>query len=189
MKNKSSLVRFDWAIKRLLRQKSNFVVLEGLLSTLLGENVIIIRILESEGNKEDSEDKFNRIDVLAENSKGELVIIEVQNNRELDYFHRMLYGTSKAVTEYIHEGEKYGTIKKIYSVNIIYFDLGQGKDYVYHGKTQFKGIHFDDILKLSTRQREQFVKNLAIFFLNITYYVSTSLTNWRKHPSTNGSIS
>jgi len=56
MKNKSSLVRFDWAIKRLLRQKSNFVVLEGLLSTLLGENVIIIRILESEGNKEDSED-------------------------------------------------------------------------------------------------------------------------------------
>ena len=58
MKNKSSLVRFDWAIKRLLRQKSNFVVLEGLLSTLLGENVIIVRILESEGNKEDSEDKF-----------------------------------------------------------------------------------------------------------------------------------
>ena len=161
MKNKSSLVRFDWAIKRLLRQKSNFVVLEGLLSTLLGENVIIVRILESEGNKEDSEDKFNRVDVLAENSKGELVIIEVQNNRELDYFHRMLYGTSKAVTEYIHEGEKYGTIKKIYSVNIIYFDLGQGKDYVYHGKTQFKGIHFDDILKLSTRQREQFVKQEA----------------------------
>ena len=161
MKNKSSLVRFDWAIKRLLRQKSNFVVLEGLLSTLLGENVIIVRILESEGNKEDSEDKFNRVDVLAENSKGELVIIEVQNNRELDYFHRMLYGTSKAVTEYIHEGEKYGTIKKIYSVNIIYFDLGQEKDYVYHGKTQFRGIHFDDILKLSTRQREQFVKQEA----------------------------
>ncbi len=161
MKNKSSLVRFDWATKRLLRQKSNFVVLEGLLSTLLGEDVVIVRILESEGNKEDSEDKFNRVDVLAENDKGELVIIEVQNNRELDYFHRMLYGTSKAVTEYIHEGEKYGTIKKIYSVNIIYFDLGQGKDYVYHGKTQFKGIHFDDILKLSIRQREQFVKQEA----------------------------
>lgn len=154
MKNKSSLVRFDWAIKRLLRQKSNFVVLEGLLSTLLGEDVVIVRILESE-------DKFNPVDVLAENDKGELVIIKVQNNRELDYFHRMLYGTSKAVTEYIHEGEKYGTIKKIYSVNIIYFDLGQGKDYVYHGKTQFKGIHFDDILKLSTRQREQFVKQEA----------------------------
>lgn len=161
MKNKSSLVHFDWAIKRLLRQKSNFVILEGLLSTLIGEDMAIVRILESEGNKKDSEDKFNRVDVLAENDKGELVIIEVQNNRELDYFHRMLYGTSKVVTEYIHEGEKYGNIKKIYSVNIIYFDLGQGKDYVYRGKTQFKGIHFDDTLKLSARQRQQFVKQEA----------------------------
>ena len=151
---KDRYIRFDWAIKRLLRQKSNFVVLEGLLSTLLGEDVVIVRILESE-------DKFNPVDVLAENDKGELVIIKVQNNRELDYFHRMLYGRSKTVTEYIHEGEKYGTIKKIYSVNIIYFSLGQGKDYVYHGKTQFRGIHFDDILKLSTRQREQFVKQEA----------------------------
>lgn len=77
MKNKSSLVHFDWAIKRLLRQKSNFVILEGLLSTLIGEDMAIVRILESEGNKKDSEDKFNRVDVLAENDKGELVIIEV----------------------------------------------------------------------------------------------------------------
>lgn len=160
-KNKSSLVLFDWAIKPLLRQKSNFVVLEGFLSALLGKDVVIVRILESEGNKEDSEDKFNPVDVLAENDKGELVIIKVQNNRELDYFHRMLYGRSKTVTEYIHEGEKYGTIKEIYSVNIIYFSLGQGKDYVYHGKSQFRGIHFDDILKLSARQRQQFVKQEA----------------------------
>ena len=169
MKNKSSLVRFDWAIKRLLRQKSNFVVLEGLLSTLLGEDVVIVRILESE-------DKFNPVDVLAENDKGELVIIKVQNNRELDYFHRMLYGRSKTVTEYIHEGEKYGTIKKIYSVNIIYC-LGQGKDYVYHGKTQ------------PANGNNSSNRKPMIFFRNITYYVSTSLTNWRKRLSTNGSIS
>ena len=103
MKNKSSLVRFDWAIKRLLRQKSNFVVLEGLLSTLLGENVIIIRILESEGNKEDSEDKFNRIDVLAENSKGELVIIEVQNNRELAWIIHSLHKKENALLVYLQE--------------------------------------------------------------------------------------
>ena len=29
MKNHSALVHFDWAVKRLLRNKSNFVVLEG----------------------------------------------------------------------------------------------------------------------------------------------------------------
>ena len=35
--------------------------------------------------------------------------------------------------------------------------MGQGDDYVYHGRTEFRGIHKHDILKLSDRQREQFV--------------------------------
>jgi hypothetical protein len=68
----SNLIRFDWAAKRLLRQKSNFAVLEGLLSTLLNEDIRIVRILESEGNQENEDDKFNRVDMLAENSKYQL---------------------------------------------------------------------------------------------------------------------
>lgn len=155
------LIRFDWAMKRLLRHKTNFVVLEGFLSTLLNEKITICNILESEGNKEDATDKFNRVDLLAENSKGELIIIEVQNNREIDYFLRMLYGVSKAVTEYISEGDLYEKIRKIYSVNIVYFDLGQGTDYVYHGRTEFRGIHNHDILKLSKQQAEKFIHQQA----------------------------
>ena len=158
---RENYVRFDWATKRLLRQKSNFVILEGFLSTLLGERIKIDRMLESEGNQQHAEDKFNRVDMLAENSKGELVIIEVQNNRELDYFHRMLYGVSKAITEYITKGEPYSQVKKVYSINIVYFDLGQGEDYVYHGNTSFEGIHKHDTLKLSLRQREQFIRENA----------------------------
>jgi predicted transposase/invertase (TIGR01784 family) len=153
---KDNLIRFDWATKRLLRQKSNFVVLEGLLSTLLNEDIRIERMLESESNQNQFDDKFNRVDMLAENSRGELIIVEIQNNRELDYFHRMLYGVSKAVTEYINMGDPYSNVKKIYSINIIYFDLGQGKDYIYHGVTEFRGIHYNDILQLSVRQQEQF---------------------------------
>jgi hypothetical protein len=38
---KDDLIRFDWAVKHLLRQKSNYVVLEGLLSTLLNEDIRI----------------------------------------------------------------------------------------------------------------------------------------------------
>ena len=158
---RENYVRFDWATKRLLRQKSNFVILEGFLSTLLGERIKIDRMLESEGNQQHAEDKFNRVDMLAENSKGELVIIEVQNNRELDYFHRMLYGVSKAITEYITKGEPYSQVKKVYSINTVYFDLGQGEDYVYHGNTSFEGIHKHDTLKLSLRQREQFIRENA----------------------------
>ena len=91
----NNLIRFDWAMKRLLRDKSNYVVLEGFLSTLLGEDLHICRFLESESNQTDASDKFNRADMLVEDDKGQLLIIEVQNNRELDYFHRMLSGYQK----------------------------------------------------------------------------------------------
>lgn len=71
---------------------------------------------------------------------------EVQNNNEYAYFQRMLFGTSKLVTEYINRGESYGKVRKVYSVNIVYFSLGHGKDLVYHGKAEFRSIHTNDIL-------------------------------------------
>ena len=146
-------IRFDWAMKRLLRDKANYVVLEGFLSTLLNNDIRIHRFLESESDPSDASDGFNRLDMLVEDQRGELVIIEIQNTRELDYFHRMLYGTSKAIVEYIKLGDVYGNIRKLYSINIVYFDLGQGTDYVYHGKTHFYGLHDKtDELHLSVRQ-------------------------------------
>ena len=147
-------------MKRLLRDKANYVVLEGFLASLLGKRFKIHRFLESEGNQEDEEDKYNRVDILAESEEGELCIIEVQNSRELSYFHRMLYGVSKAITEYIGLGKPYEDVRKVYSINIVYFELGQGKDYVYHGKTEFVGLHQPhDTLKLSVRQNEKFFGN------------------------------
>jgi predicted transposase/invertase (TIGR01784 family) len=152
------LVRFDWAMKKMLRNKANFDILEGFLSELLSEEVKIKQVLDSESNKETEDDKFNRVDVLVEFSDGELVIVEVQNSKEYDYFHRMLYGTSKVITEHIKEGQPYAEVKKVISVTIAYFDLGQGKDYVYHGTTVFKGIHKNDILTLADKQIELYKK-------------------------------
>ena len=166
----SSLIRFDWAMKRLLRQKSNFVILEGFLSVLLKDSIKIEQILESESNQETQEDKFNKVDILAQNAQNELIIIEVQNNKQLDYFQRMLYGVSKVTSEYLNLGEPYSKIKKVYSVNIVYFDLGQGKDYVYHGKTEFVGIHQGDRLTLSEKQQELFERK-ELFQLFPQYYV------------------
>ena len=152
----SKYIRFDWAMKRLLRQKANFGILEGLLTTLLGMNIHIKNLLESESNQDDEDDKYNRVDMLAVNDKGELFLIEVQNNTEYAYFQRMLFGTSKLVTEYIKKGQGYENVRKVYSVNIVYFPLGKGTDIVYHGKTEFRGIHNGDILKLSPFQRQKF---------------------------------
>ncbi|MCS7036727.1 MAG: Rpn family recombination-promoting nuclease/putative transposase [Saprospiraceae bacterium] len=164
------LVRFDWALKRLLRNKANFDVLEGFLSELLREDVRIKQILESKGNKETWDDEFNRVDILVENEKGELVIVEIQNTREADYFQRMLYGTAKVITEHMTEGQPYAEVKKVYSVNIVYFDLGQGDDYVYHGTTHFIGLHSHTELALSARQREMFQKT-TVSELYPEYYI------------------
>ena len=156
MDKQPQYIRFDWAMRRLLRDKANFGVLEGFLTTLLGKTIKILKLLESESNQEDKDDKQDRVDVLAEDDKGELYLIEVQNESELAYFQRMLFGTSKLVTEYINRGENYEHIRKVYSVNILYFNLGGGTDIVYHGKTEFRGIHNGELLSLSPFQQQKF---------------------------------
>ena len=153
-------IRFDWAIKRLLRQKANFDVLEGFLSVLLDEEVKIIEILESEGNQLTADDKFNRVDIKAKNDKGEIIIVEIQNTRELYYLERILYGVAKAITEHISLGERYHEVKKIYSISILYFDIGKGDDYLYHGQNHFVGVHTGDRLQVSTKQKNALVHKL-----------------------------
>jgi len=149
-------IRFDWAIKKLLRNKANHVVLAGFLSELLGKQIKIQSILEGESNQQAEDDKLNRVDILAENDQGELILIEVQNSTEQDYFHRMLYGTAKLITEFLEKGEPYGKVKKVYSVNVVYFSLGQGDDYIYQGKLDFRGLHLEDRLGLSIKQQQLF---------------------------------
>lgn len=153
-------IRFDWAIKRLLRQKANFGVLEGFLTVMIGEEVKILEILESEGNQTAFDDKFNRVDVKALNSKGEIIIVEVQNTRELYYLERILYGVAKAITEHISLGESYQRVKKVYSISILYFDLGVGTDYFYHGQNHFIGVHTGDQLRINTRDRDAVIPRL-----------------------------
>ena len=147
-------IRFDWAMKRMLRDKANFDVLEGLLTVLLNEQVRIVEILESEGNQEDENDKFNRVDIKAKNSKDEIIIVEIQQTRELYYLQRILYGVAKTITQHIDLGDKYNQVKKVYSVSIVYFDLGKGADYVYHGQNTFVGIHTNDELMVNQRDKD-----------------------------------
>ncbi len=152
----TKLIRFDWAMKKILRHKANYGILEGFLSELLLFDVTIENILESEGNKEERDDKSNRVDILVRSTKGELMLVEVQNDSEVDYFHQMLYGVSTLATEYIKQGEVYGTIRKIFSINIVYFGLGQGNDYVYEYRGNFIGIHNDDILLPTDEQKKRY---------------------------------
>ena len=167
---KRKLITFDWAMKRLLRSKANFEILEGFLSELLHENITILEILESESNKESKSDKFNRVDLKVKNGSGEIIIIEVQYERQFDFLERMLYGTSRAITEHQQEGEPFASVVKVISVNILYFDLGHGNDYIYHGTTSFTGIHDHDNLQLSSRQQQMYGKD-QLYHIFPEYYL------------------
>lgn len=155
------LISFDWALKKLLRNRANFEILEGFLSVLLNEDLTIQTILESESTSQTEAQKVNRVDLLVETGQNELIIIELQYSSEFDYFQRTLFATSKLITEYLEQGMAYEEVKKVYSINLIYFDLGQGRDYVYRGKTTFTGVHYNDELQLSITQQNLFQKQLV----------------------------
>jgi predicted transposase/invertase (TIGR01784 family) len=146
-------------LDRLLRQKANFDVLEGFLTVFLGEKATILEILESESNQLSVEDKFNRVDIKARNSKDE-IIIEIQNTRELYYLERILYGVANAITEHISLGETYYKVKKIYSISVLYFDIGKGSDYLYYGQNHFVGVHTGDHLQVNVKERDAIVSRM-----------------------------
>ena len=151
-KPETEVVRFDWAMKYFLRHKANFDVLEGFLSELLKLDVTIDHLLESEVTPEAVHTKLSRVDVMANTPIGK-VIIEVQVDRQYDFLSRVLYSTSKAVVDYMKRGDEYYRVKKVYSVSVLYFDLGHGTDYLYKGVTEFKGIHTHDTLSLNQQEK------------------------------------
>lgn len=151
----SNYIRFDWAIKHILRDKANFDVLEGLMTVLIGQPITITEILESESDQDSREDKFNRVDVKAKTADGEIIIVEVQLAKEANFVQRILFGASKAVIEQIGIGKGYEAIKKVYSINVLYFNLGEGSDYAYHGRTLFTGMNDPDSVLRFTNKREE----------------------------------
>jgi predicted transposase/invertase (TIGR01784 family) len=83
---------------------------------------------------------------------------EIQNNREVHYLERLLYGASKLIVDHLQLGEGYEKVRKVISISILYFLLGEGEtDYVYHGSTAFYGLHDGSKLVLRHRKREALV--------------------------------
>jgi len=139
VKKDRTLISFDWALKSILRQKDNFDILEGFLSDLLGEQIQIIDLLESESNQDSEEGRFNRVDLKAKDSYGREIIVEVQHDKESDYLRRVYYGTSKSALENMRIGKKYANVKKIISVSIVYWNLLE-KDYLIKASMRFEGL-------------------------------------------------
>ncbi len=172
------IVSFDYAMKYMLRQKSNFDILEGFLSDLLGEDILIDEILESEGNQDRDDAKLNRVDLMAKDSTGAKLIIEIQYNRENDYLERILWETSKAIVESLDKTDPYEKIIKVISISILYFNLGRGDGYVYKGAVDFKDIGTPDCPKPLKLARNVFPE---YYFINVARFkdvINTPLDEW-----------
>ena len=141
-------IRFDWAAKHILRDKADFVVFDGLISALVGEQMTIIEMLESGLVSGPRRDRFNRLEFKAVNSKGELILLEIRQCQESEYMMREIHGTLKSVAEWIEKREDCALVKRICSIVIPYFAYGEGEDYLYHGQMTLIGVHTKDTLRL-----------------------------------------
>jgi predicted transposase/invertase (TIGR01784 family) len=145
------LIRFDWAINTILRDKANFDVLEGFLSALLKEDIKVVQLLESESNQDTPRQKFNRVDIMVLDSNNKHMIIEIQNEHEADFLERLLFGTSVVIVDNLEIGQSFSEVKKVISISIQYFNLGRGEDYIYYGSTHFNGVHTKKPLVIKKR--------------------------------------
>ncbi len=190
MTTETKLVSFDWAIKNILRDKANFDILEGFLTALLGEDISVLEILESESNQSDFAKKVNRVDILVNDSQDRKIIIEVQNYRESGYIERILWGASKLVVETLEMGDDYRNISKVISVSIVYFDFGANDDneYIYHGNTDLQGLHTQKpftFRRMTTDRKFSILSTKDIFpefyLLRVEYFqdvIKTDLDEW-----------
>jgi predicted transposase/invertase (TIGR01784 family) len=181
------LISFDWAMKKLLRSKANFGILAGFLSELLFTDITIIDILESETNRETDKNKQNRVDIKVRDADDQLILIEVQYSREQDYLFRILFETSKCIAEHLKKNETYDNVVKVISVSILYFDFCKGNDYIYHGTTEFIGMHNKSELLLNEAQKKLFSIDTVVdifpehYIINIKNFddvVTDTLDEW-----------
>ena len=143
------IISFDYAIKDILRDKANFDILSGFLSEMLEKQVSVLEILESEGNTSIPGGKVNRLDLKAKIDDGEIVVFEIQFFDQIDFLGKALFNVCKAVVEQVSSGEMFD-IKKVYSVNIAYFNMGAINEYFFVANlTEFKGVHYNEVIPFS----------------------------------------
>ncbi len=183
----SQFVRFDWALKHILREKANFCVLEGFLFELTGLDFKILEISESESNQDTKEDLITQVDMLVATQAGDHITVGLQTTpqkfpfsqpfaeppemreKQINYLNRIFFGTSSVITK----------TKRAISITIAYFNIGQGDDYIYHGNADLKGIHAPQSLKFTAREQMLYQNQYYIIRLNsFDQAIQNTLDEW-----------
>ena len=152
------LISFDYAIKFLLKNKADFYVVEDFISSLLElvgyPKVKILTVKDPENQKSLSTTKITIPDLLVEDETGKHYLIEIEKSFFSDAGYKAHYNTSYAtVHHFIDKGGDFSKIEKVLHISILYEAYGNVNDYLYHGKTEPRGIN--------THQKLMIQKNIG----------------------------
>ena len=164
------LISFDYAMKYILRDKSDYSIIEGFLSALLataGYNPVkITALLETESNKDEARGKRIVADMIVEDTDGINYIIEIERNEKYNFMHKACFSSSRVIVDSIGQSQDYLNIVKVIHISLLYFDLGGSS--LYHGKTIFRDMDTtnDDNkpLQLHLKQKDGSMTDLVDIF-------------------------
>ena len=183
MNNDKPLISFDYAIKYLLKDKSDFSIVEGFISALLKtrgyKDIKIISLLESESNKEDGKSKRSLADLIVEDEDHNKYIVEIERNVKDSFIHKSLFNTSRLIVDNLAQREDYTQIIKIFHISLLYFPIGSGNGAIYHGKTILHEIETNDKLSVHIKNQETSEEFDATNILPEYFYISVPLFNDR----------
>lgn len=175
------LISFDYAIKYLLRDKGDYVIVEGFISALLKTigygDVKILALLESESNKEDEKSKRSLADVIVEDEDNNKYIIEIERNVKSSFVHKACFNTSRIIVDNLAQREDYTQIVKVFHISLLYFPIGNGP--IHHGKTIIHEIETNQKLTVHIKNEETEEVFDATEILPEYFFISIPLFNDR----------
>jgi predicted transposase/invertase (TIGR01784 family) len=133
------LIAFDYAIKYLLKNKSDYDIIEGFISALFASQgykpVKINALLDTESNKEDKNLKRSIADLVVEDNDGNKYIVEIERSFTPNFIHKACFNSSRLVVDSISGSQDYTTIKKVFHISILYFTTQGMSKPICHGQT------------------------------------------------------
>jgi hypothetical protein len=144
----SRLISFDYAIKYLLKDKSDFEIVEGFISAILAAEghkpVKIKSLLESASNKESAMLKSSVADVIVGDEDGNSYIVEIDRSYTDMFLHKACFNSCRLIVDNLSSGQDYTKIKKVFHINLLYFSFKSANTTtqapLHHGKVIFHQV-------------------------------------------------
>ena len=158
MKNNNEflLPKVDLIFKLLFGDERNSNILKSFLMAVLRlpqEDYDVLSIVDPHLLREYEGDKLGILDVKVKTRTGKIIDIEIQVNPSPIMCQRVIYYTSKMVTEQIGSSEDYGRIKKVISIIITDYEFIENSPNYHHLFTLYdtkNNVEFTDIIEVNT---------------------------------------